>query len=71
MMELVIWSTGDRILTIVKGENCPRKQQNGVQVRKKEMAELVAACADFPGSVGDEALPGMVRWATRQTVLEV
>lgn len=30
MMELVIWSTGDKILTTVRRESCLRKKQNGV-----------------------------------------
>lgn len=37
-------------------------------IRRKEMAELVPACAAFPISVGDESLTGMVMWVTRQMV---
>lgn len=51
---------------MVRRDSCPREKQDGVQVRRKEMAELLPACADFPSGVGDESLTGMVRWATRQ-----
>lgn len=70
LVELVMLSTGDEILAMVRRESCLRKKQDGVSVRGKQMVELMPACAALPSSVEGSPLIGTARCGTQQMVVE-